>query len=142
MRLKGFNERDFSKYKGEYSDKKLIEKLNKAAKKAGTKVIYAALVLYYTLKAPNVPNKVKGVILGALGYLILPVDVIPDLIPMAGFTDDLGVLLAAISYVGMYIYKNPGIRLKARSKLAEILGDFDEGGVNTIEGEIIDKDGR
>ena len=138
--MNNFDGKDINKYENEYSDKKLTQKLLKVAKKAGTKVIYAALLLYYTLKDPNVPNKVKGIILGALGYFILPVDVIPDLIPMAGFTDDLGVLLAAISYVGMYIYKNPDIRLKAKTKLSEILGDFDESDVKIIEGEIIKRD--
>lgn len=49
------------------------------------------------------PAWAKGVIVGALGYLIFPIDLIPDVIPGVGFTDDWGVLLGAIATVATHI---------------------------------------
>ena len=53
-------------------------------------------------------------IFGALAYFISPVDAIPDIIPMAGFTDDLGALAAAIGMVAMYITDD--VKAQARQK--------------------------
>ena len=62
----------------------------------------------------------KATILGALGYLISPIDAIPDFIPVAGFSDDLGVLAAAIAAIGFYI--DDEVKNKADEKLAEWFG--------------------
>lgn len=88
------------------------------------KVIYVALILYYELTDPDIDTKEKAVIIGALGYFILPIDLIPDAIPVAGFTDDLAVLIAAYKFVEHNI--TPEIKAKAKSKLAEWFGAVDE----------------
>lgn len=103
-----------------YSDDKFWDKLKKFAKKAGSSVVYAVLLLYYTLQKPEVPKKTKVVIIGALGYFILPVDLMPDMIMGIGFTDDLGALGIALLQVAMYI--DDDIKMKARTKLAEWFG--------------------
>ena len=51
----------------------------------------------------------------ALGYFIFPLDILPDLLPVIGFTDDLSVLLFAISVVKGKI--NETHRLKARNTM-------------------------
>ena len=61
--------------------------------------MYAALILYYTLQSESVSLKDKTMILAALGYLISPLDVMPDAIPIAGLSDDLGVLLYVLRKV-------------------------------------------
>ena len=53
-------------------------------------MVYAALILYYTLQSDTVSLKDKTMIVAALGYLISPLDVIPRAIPIAGLGDDLG----------------------------------------------------
>ena len=53
-------------------------------------MVYTALILYYTLESDKVSLKDKALIVGALGYLISPLDVIPDAIPIAGLGDDQG----------------------------------------------------
>lgn len=83
---------DEEKYGKQYSEKSFWSKLGKHAKDAGKKVIYSGLVLYYTLENPNIPMKAKATIYGALGYLISPIDAIPDFVPIVGYSDDLGVL--------------------------------------------------
>jgi uncharacterized membrane protein YkvA (DUF1232 family) len=84
---------DFMKYSDKYSATGFVEKISHIAKRAGAKLVYAALILYYTLQSKNVPLKDKAIIIGALGYLISPLDVIPDAIPIAGLGDDVAVLL-------------------------------------------------
>lgn len=77
--------------------------LRKLAKRGGRKVISAALTLYYCLCDPETPVWAKSVIAGALGYLIFPLDFIPDAILGAGFTDDWSVILGAIAAVAAHI---------------------------------------
>ncbi|AMC34289.1 YkvA family protein [Janthinobacterium sp. B9-8] len=88
---------------GNYSDDDFWQKLKSFAIKAGKKVIEKALWLYYAAQRPETPAWAKAIIFGALAYFILPLDAIPDVIPVAGFSDDLGALAAAIGMVSMYI---------------------------------------
>lgn len=124
------NNQDYSQYGQYYSAGALMEKLSKFAKKAGIKVVYAALLLYYVLQSKDVPAKEKAKIIGALGYLILPVDLIPDAIPVLGFTDDLTALLWAIHAVRSYI--TPEIEQQAKRRLSDWFGSIDEQTLNTI----------
>ena len=110
-----------------YSDEKFWDKLKKFAKKAGSSVVYAVLLLYYTLQKPEVPKKTKAIIIGALGYFILPVDLMPDMLLGIGFTDDLGALGIALFQVAMYI--DDDVKMKAKAKLEDWFGD----GVDTSE---------
>lgn len=102
-------------YEGSYSDGSFWSKCKGALKAAGAEVLEAALKLYYALQRPETPAWAKTAILGALGYFISPVDVIPDVIPVVGFTDDLGVLLAALGTVSHYV--DDEVVAKARATL-------------------------
>ena len=57
------------------------------------------LAAFYCAFDPATPLKVKGILLGALAYFIMPFDVIPDVLLGLGFTDDMAVLYAAISMI-------------------------------------------
>lgn len=100
-----------------YSEDSFWHKIVDIVKKAGAKVVYAALLLYYVLQDPECPNKQKSLIVGALGYLILPLDLIPDFIPLMGFSDDLAALVVVIKTV--YSNITPAVRSKARIKMTE-----------------------
>lgn len=115
---------DIQKYGKYYDEGKLTDKLAKAAKKAGIKVIYLALLLYYVLRSPDVSKNDKGKIWGALGYFILPVDLLPDFIPIVGYSDDLAALLWAFYAVSKNI--TPAIKAQAESKLHDWFGDYDQ----------------
>ncbi len=108
---------NIERYQGNYSEGGFWNKVKSVAKKAGAKVIYVALILYYELADPNVSPKEKAIIIGALSYFILPLDLIPDAIPVLGFTDDLAALVAAYSYVKGHL--TPEVKLRARKKLGE-----------------------
>ena len=78
-----------------------------------------ALLLFYVLQSPDVPIAKKTIIIGALGYLILPFDFIPDFIPALGFTDDAAALAAALKTIKSSI--TPEIEAKAKAKANEWL---------------------
>lgn len=58
---------------------------------------------YYCAIDPQTPAKVKLVLFTALGYFVLPVDAIPDVLTGLGFTDDATVLATALGLVGAHI---------------------------------------
>ena len=101
------------------------------------KVIYCALVLYYTLMKPETPAWAKGIIVAALGAFILPLDLIPDIIPVVGYADDLGAMGAALATVAMYI--DDDIKDKARARMRDIFGDIDEEKLEEVDNTIIDE---
>lgn len=125
-------EKEMEKASKNYSDDKFWEKLKKFAKKAGSSVVYAVLLLYYTLQKPQVPAKAKAIIIGALGYFILPFDLIPDIAVGLGYTDDLGALGIALLQVAMYI--DDDIKQKAKEKLKDWFGETVD--TSDIDGKI------
>ena len=116
--------RDIEKYQGKFNETDLLKKIGKAARQAGIKVIYLVLILYYVLRNPDVTKADKGKIYGALGYFILPVDLVPDFIPIAGYTDDLAALVWALHAVIKNV--TPEIKRQAKDKLHKWFGDYDE----------------
>ena len=108
---------DFMKYKDGYTSEKFVDKISRVAKRAGAKFVYVSLILYYTLQSDNVSLKDKAIIIGALGYLISPLDIIPDAIPIAGLGDDLAVLLYVLKKVWGDVPES--VREKARAKLSK-----------------------
>jgi uncharacterized membrane protein YkvA (DUF1232 family) len=86
-----------------YSEPGFWTKLKDFALAAGAAVVEKALALYYCALDAETPTWARGIIYGALGYFILPIDAIPDTIPVIGFTDDLGVLVAAIGAVAAHM---------------------------------------
>jgi uncharacterized membrane protein YkvA (DUF1232 family) len=97
-----------------YSGPRLWLTLKKVAVSTGRKTVLSALILFYCLKDSDTPKWAKGVIIGALGYLILPMDAIPDVIPGVGYSDDWGVILAALGTVAAYIKEDHRIRALAQ----------------------------
>ncbi len=109
-------------YSAAYAPKALREKIAAAAKLAGKKLLRMVLTLYYCLQDPDTPAKAKGIIVAALGYFIVPLDAIPDIMPGAGYSDDLGALALAFAAVLMHIKQEH--RQRAMRKLEDILGTF------------------
>jgi uncharacterized membrane protein YkvA (DUF1232 family) len=119
---------DFMSYSDKFSPKGFVDKISKVAKRAGAKLVYSALVLYYMLQSKNVTVKEKAIIIGALGYLISPLDVLPDAIPIVGLSDDLSVLVYVISKVWGDVPED--VKIKAQEKLADW---FDEDEVAEVQ---------
>jgi uncharacterized membrane protein YkvA (DUF1232 family) len=79
-----------------------------------------ALAAYYCALDRDTPLSVKASLIGALAYFILPMDAIPDMLPVLGFTDDAAVLATALKLVASHI--RPEHRDAAREKLAGFVG--------------------
>ena len=103
-----------------YSDEGFWTKAKTVLRSAGRTVLEPALQLYYAAQRPETPVWAKSIVYGALGYLILPLDAIPDALPVVGFTDDLGVLVAAVAAIAAHI--DEGVKARARAKLADWFG--------------------
>ena len=108
------------KYAKDFSEDSFWDKIKGVLKSAGLELIYKALQLYYAMQNPNCPMTVKAGIIAALGYFISPIDLIPDFIPVVGFTDDLAAIGAALVMAHMYIDED--VKRKAREKIDDIFG--------------------
>lgn len=107
-------------YEQAYSDRRFWRKLSGHASAAGRQVLEKALWLYYAAQSPDTPKWARRVIYGALGYFVLPLDAIPDFAPLAGYTDDLGVMAAALAAVAFAI--DDKVKQRARDTLDRWLG--------------------
>lgn len=76
------------------------------------------LAAWICARDPATPRRVRLTLLAALGYFVLPIDAIPDILPFIGFTDDAAVIAAAIAAVAGSI--TPEHRDRARETLAEL----------------------
>ena len=112
--------KDLERYTAYYNAEKFWKKIKRFAKRIGSKAVYYALVLYYALQSPTISKKDKLIVYGALGYLILPLDLLPDFLP-GGFTDDIAGLALAIYKVARNI--TPDVRAKAKAKVEEWFGN-------------------
>ena len=95
------------------------EKFWRTAKKAARQIPFMDEVVaaYYCAMDRDTPLRAKGILLAALGYFVLPVDLIPDFIFGLGFTDDIAVLTAAITAVSAHI--TPAHRKAAKEAIAD-----------------------
>jgi uncharacterized membrane protein YkvA (DUF1232 family) len=70
---------------------------------AGLPFLEDLLAAYYCAFDRDTPVQVRAALMGALGYFLLPADMLPDLVPLLGFTDDAAVLAAALRMVAVHL---------------------------------------
>ena len=112
---------NMDEYAKNYSENGLWDKVRDNVSSIGVTVIYKAFQLYYVAQSDTCPMKIKAGIIGALGYLISPIDLVPDLIPVVGYTDDAAAIAFAITAAQMYITDE--IKEKAKARMREFFGD-------------------
>lgn len=88
---------------------KLLVKLRKATRNKPKVVAGAAGAVVNSLRSlisaldnPATPTKMKALIIGAIGYILLPLDLIPDVMPAVGYTDDLASAAGVVAAVAAY----------------------------------------
>lgn len=101
-----------------YSESHFRQKLQRYARVAGSQVVERALQLYYAAQSPETPTWARTVAYGALAYFILPTDTIPDIVPIAGYTDDLGVIAFALGTIATRI--TPEIKSRAHDRMESL----------------------
>lgn len=95
--------KDQEKYAKEFSENGLWDKISQNFKSIGKEAVVKALELYYTSIQNGTPMTVKALIFAVLGYLISPIDIVPDMLPVVGYTDDIGLMAYVISKIRDYI---------------------------------------
>lgn len=115
---KKINENELSKYADNYSEENLLHKISKFGAHIGLELLYKVAQLWCVLQKPEVPAKDKALIMGALGYLISPLDFIPDLTPVLGYSDDLMAITFALLKVQGYI--DDEVKAEAKALLAKV----------------------
>lgn len=121
MNLKDLSLDKIKDYGNYFDVDKLWEKLKHYAKIIGQETVYYVLLLYYLMKLPQVSWLNKAYIAGALGYLIFPLDFIPDAIPIVGYSDDFAAIMMVFNQVKDSI--TPEIEAMARDKLSDWFGE-------------------
>lgn len=116
------------------NEKSLWKKIGKFAKTAGIKVVYSVLLMYFAFTRKDTPKWAKRIIIGSLGYFLAPIDAIPDLTPIIGYTDDLGVLSLGLVAIAAYI--NDDVKSKARERLTKWFGEYDEEDLKDIDKKV------
>ncbi|MDO4179347.1 MAG: DUF1232 domain-containing protein [Phascolarctobacterium sp.] len=91
------------KYAKEYSDDKFKAKTSTNAKSIGRELLIKAFELYYLIKSDKVPVTVKALAVAGLGYLISPIDLVPDIIPVLGYGDDAAVIASILVMMAEHI---------------------------------------
>lgn len=122
------NEKALLTYQDKFSKDNLLLKLQHYGRDIGLTVLYNVLQLWYVLQKPEVPAKNKAVIMGALGYLITPLDFIPDLTPILGYNDDAAAILFALYMVRQYV--DDEVKAQAKARLTKI---FSEDAVKNLD---------
>ncbi|MBQ9405299.1 MAG: DUF1232 domain-containing protein [Desulfovibrio sp.] len=103
----------------DFSETTFWRTLKACARRIGRVLLYTALCLYYAMQNPAMPLPLKLSIMASLAYLVCPVDAIPDVIPVLGYSDDVGVLGATTTAVAAYI--DADVTARASHKADEIL---------------------
>ncbi len=89
-------------------------------KRAAASIPFAADVLsvWYCARDPETPTSAKAMIMAALAYFVLPVDAIPDFLPVIGYTDDAAVIAAVLTIVGRNL--KPAHKAAAKEALGRL----------------------
>ena len=124
----------FKSYISKFSESKFWKKIPQFSHQAGTKTVYAALLLFYAYRRKETPTWAKSIVLGTLGYLISPFDALPDLTPIIGYTDDIGVLSFGLVTIACYI--NDSVRANARQQLGRWFKDFREEDLQEVDAKL------
>ncbi len=113
---------------------KILSFIQKRVKSLGVRLIYSILLMVYAYQSERTPLWARRIIIGALAYLLSPIDGIPDLTPFIGFTDDLGIISFGLVSIACYI--NNEVREKAKTKLLSLIKDVDENEILAVDAKL------
>jgi uncharacterized membrane protein YkvA (DUF1232 family) len=117
-------------YEKYFSENELLQKIGKLGKSIGATVLYPVFLLFNLLKSGDINLKEKAMIIGTLGYFILPVDLLPDAIVGVGYADDAAALTAAVTALASCITED--IQNESKEQLRKIFGEFDEKALDSV----------
>jgi len=116
--------KDLKSFRNFFSPTLLAQKVRLLGTKAGVRLTYTLLLLFYAYRQKDTPFWAKNIVLGVLGYFIAPIDGIPDLTPFVGYTDDFGMLTFGLVTIAAYISKE--VRLSAKTAVYKLFPKANE----------------
>ncbi len=124
----------FKKYIQSFTEFGMWKKIRGYASKTGQQTIYTVLLLFYAYKRSDTPIWAKNIIIGTIGYFISPIDALPDLTPIIGYTDDIGVLSFGLVTIACYV--NESVRSQAKAQLGKWFKTFNEADLKAIDDKL------
>lgn len=120
-------------YAEAYDEQGFWSKCKRYARSIGRVGLEKAFTLYYATEHKNCTLAHKTAIYGALGYLLTPIDAIPDLTPFLGYTDDISLISAALIAVASCI--DDGVKGQTKQRVSRLLGEGALEGVRECKDE-------
>jgi uncharacterized membrane protein YkvA (DUF1232 family) len=112
----------------------VVKKIGRFCIAMGQQTVYSVLLMVYAFRRKDSPAWAKRIIIGALGYVLTPIDAIPDLTPLIGYTDDLGVLSFGLVAIASYI--NVDVRIEARQGVKFLFGEVDLDSMQEVDSKL------
>jgi uncharacterized membrane protein YkvA (DUF1232 family) len=78
---------------------------------------------YFCFIDPTTPGRVRGIVLVALAWFVVPASVMPEFIVVLGFTDDVAVVAIAARMVRRHIKERHYKRAREALGIPEPVGD-------------------
>lgn len=97
-----------------------LSSITAKGKKIGRELVVHAFKLWFVIQSPSTPATIKGPLIAALVYLGCPVDAVPDMLPIVGFSDDAGLVAGALAAAHLYITDD--IAAQARAQADALFG--------------------
>ena len=126
------------RYSNHYSKEGFLKKIARLTKKKSLNGVINAYILYYTISSPTTPKKVILEIVPCMGYFVLPLDLIPDILPGIGFVDDIAAFGITLNLMSgtirklLHDYATPNILLKAMESTKALFKDVPEEEIRNI----------
>ncbi|MFT5165984.1 MAG: uncharacterized membrane protein YkvA (DUF1232 family) [Saprospiraceae bacterium] len=124
-------ENPFKEYIKSFTELGMWNKISQYASKAGQQTVYTVLLLFYAFKRKDTPLWARNIIIGTIGYFISPIDALPDLTPIIGYTDDIGVLSFGLVTIACYV--NIEVKTKARTQLKKWFKNYNEADLKVVD---------
>jgi uncharacterized membrane protein YkvA (DUF1232 family) len=113
---------------------RVMRKIGRFCVAMGQQTVYSILLMVYAFRRKDSPAWAKRIIIGALGYVLTPIDAIPDLTPLIGYTDDLGVLGFGLVAIASYI--DLDVRIEARKGVKFLFGEVDLESMQEVDNKL------
>ena len=126
-----FSDELVSKYEKQHSEESFWNKIKKVGSKIGVTPIYLAFLLYHSIRSKSIPIVNKAPIVGALGYFISLIDIVPDVTPLVGYCDDVSVIVGALALIATQITEE--IREEAKESARRIFPDITDEEFSVID---------
>jgi len=119
------------RYKNRFTESRFWKFIERRSRSFGQGTVYSSLLMFYAYKRKDTPGWAKRIVLGTLGYFLYPLDVVPDLSPLIGYTDDLGILSFGLVTIAAYV--NQDVKDQARTHLQKWFKDTDEEAIESVD---------